>query len=102
MGDEIFEFRRLRIKNLGDDINILGDEILFRRPSFYLGRRNLFLGDDFFFRCLGGNLGDDFFSLGDEKKNRRPVFFFSSPKNHFLVVRIDSTYMSKQREKEIR
>ena len=79
MGDEIFECRRLRIKNLGDDINILGDEILFRRPSFYLGRRNLFLSDDFF-------------SLGDEKKNRRLSSLLgdekkkSSPKTHFLVV----------------
>ena len=64
LGDDIFEFRRLRIKkhlgddkiqlspknkNLGDDINILGDEILFRRPSFYIRRRNLSLGDDFIF-----------------------------------------------------
>ena len=49
LGDDIFEFRHLRIKHLGDDIYLLGDEILFRRPSFSLGRRNVFLGDDFIF-----------------------------------------------------
>ena len=89
LGDEIFEFRRLRMKNLGRrniSVSSPKDKKL-RRRNKYLRRRNIvsspqFLSQPtkcilrrrFYFRRLKLDFRRRFFSLGRRKKKSSPKF----------------------------